>query len=292
MNIVVFGKSGQLAQELAGLETTKTTFVLLGRDDVDLMNASDITEKLVSCKANAVINASAYTAVDQAETDQQSAFNLNEVAVKNIAECCKQLNIHVVQVSTDFVFNGKGFTPYLTTDQKQPIGVYGQSKANGEDALIHAYAQNSCIIRTSWVYSVYSNNFVKTIIRLSTQKEQLGIIADQIGSPTCAKGLAIACLDASMAKKIGIYHWTDLGVASWYDFAVAIQELAFTHKLLTKTIPIKPIRTEDYPTPAKRPNYSVLDKTGNETVFTNSKAEHWRSRLNTMLENLVKDNHE
>ena len=292
MKIVVIGKSGQLAREIADLDTPNTECIFLGRDDVDVLDKKDILKQLTELGANAVINAAAYTAVDLAETVQENAFNINQIAVENLAHCCQQLCIHLVQVSTDFVFNGTSCKPYLVNDVKDPIGVYGQSKANAEDKLLAIHKSNSCIIRTSWVYSRFGNNFVKTIIRLASQKDKLGIIADQIGSPTCAKGLAQACLHASINTTTGIYHWTDLGVSSWYDFAVAIQELALEQKLLDKAIPINPIRTEDYPTPAARPHYSVLDKTGNDEYFNGISAHHWRVNLNNMLVNYAKDKHE
>lgn len=292
MKIIIIGKNGQLAREIAGLKTFGTEYVFLGRDDIDLLDTSSMLKQLIKHGANAVINAAAYTAVDLAESDQENAFSINQVAVENLANCCHQLCIHLVQVSTDFVFNGKGCSPYLVNTVKDPIGVYGQSKANAEDKVLSLHQHNSCIIRTSWVYSCFGNNFVKNIIQLASQKDKLGIIADQVGSPTCAKGLALACLHASINGMTGIYHWTDLGVTSWYDFAVSIQELALDHKLLDKAIPIHPIRTEDYPTPATRPHYSVLDKTGNNDYFSGVDAHHWRSNLNNMLAKLAKDKHE
>ena len=292
MKIVVIGKSGQLAREIAKLKIPNIEFVCLGRNDIDVLHAASILAKLADLGAGAVINAAAYTAVDQAESDQKNAFNINQIAVANLANCCHQLDIHLVQVSTDFVFNGKGHKPYLVNDTKDPICVYGQSKANAEDALLALHEYNSCIIRTSWVYSGFGNNFVKTIIRLATQKDKLGIIADQIGSPSCAKNLAQACVHASINALNGIHHWTDLGVASWFDFAVTIQELALRHKLLDKKIPIHPIRTQDYPTAASRPQYSVLDKTGNVENFSGVNANHWHSNLNNMLASFAKDKHE
>lgn len=292
MKIVVIGKSGQLASEIARLKVPQIKCVFLGRNDIDLLNTTNILNKLTELGANAVINAAAYTAVDRAESDQKNVFNINHIAVENLANCCKTLAIHLVQVSTDFVFNGRNCTPYCVDDTKDPKSVYGQSKANAEDALLAQYQQNSCIIRTSWVYSSFGNNFVKTIIRLHSQKDKLSIIADQVGSPSCAKSLARACLHASTNGLKGTFHWTDLGVASWYDFAVAIQELALSHNILNKAIPINPIRTTDYPTAAQRPPYSVLDKTGNSVTFSGVSVHHWRTSLNNMLANYAKDQHE
>lgn len=287
-NIVVIGKSGQLAWELAQLADKEIEITCLGRDQIDVFCEQSITNALLKHQAHAVINACAYTAVDQAETDEKNAYQLNSNAVKNLAQVCKNLSLHLVHVSTDFVFNGDKGSPYLTNDPIEPLGVYGASKALGELEIRNTIPQYSCIIRTSWVYSTHGNNFVKTILKLMTDKPELGIISDQIGSPTYAKGLAKACLLAAKNKICGIHHWTDAGVASWYDFAVAIQEIAIGKGLLSNTIPIKPIRTIDYPTPAARPSYSVLDKTSCNTAFADLPLIHWRSQLSNMMNQLKK----
>lgn len=286
MNIIVIGHNGQLAWELAQLSNENTVITCLGRNQIDINNEQSITEKLLAHQADAVINASAYTAVDQAETDEKNAYQTNAIAVKNLALVCKKLALHLVHISTDFVFNGAKSSPYLTTDPIQPLGIYGASKAQGELAIIDIIPKHSCIIRTSWVYSTHGNNFVKTMLRLMAEKSELNIISDQIGSPTYAENLAKACLLAAQGKVYGIHHWTDAGVASWYDFAVAIQEIAIEKGLLSHTIPIKPIRTQDYPTPAARPSYSVLDKTSCAASFSELPLMHWRTQLDKMLDKL------
>lgn len=285
-NIVVIGKSGQLAWELTQLSDQKTNIICLGRDLIDVFCEQSITNALLKHQAHAVINASAYTAVDKAEIDEKNAYKLNSDAVKNLAQACKHLSLHLVHVSTDFVFNGDKGSPYLTDDPIEPLGIYGASKAQGELAIRNTIPQQSCIIRTSWVYSTHGNNFVKTMLKLMTDKPELGVISDQIGSPTYAKSLAKACLLAAKNKICGIHHWTDAGVASWYDFAIAIQEIAIEKGLLSNTIPIKPIRTIDYPTPAARPSYSVLDKTSCNTDFADLPLIHWRTQLNKMMNEL------
>jgi dTDP-4-dehydrorhamnose reductase len=226
INIVVIGQSGQLAWELAQLSDKETKIICLGRDLIDIFCGRSITNALLKHQAHAVINASAYTAVDKAESDKENAHKINTVAVENIAKACKDLSLHLVHISTDFVFNGDKGSPYLTDDPIEPLGVYGASKAQGELAIRDTIPQQSCIIRTSWVYSTHGNNFVKTMLKLMTDKPELGVISDQIGSPTYAKSLAKACLLATKNKICGIHHWTDAGVASWYDFAVAIQEIS------------------------------------------------------------------
>jgi len=283
-NIVVIGKNGQLAWELAQFTDTHTTITCLGRKEIDISCEQSINEALTKYQANAVINASAYTAVDQAESDKESAYKINAIAVKNLASACKKLTLHLVHISTDFVFNGDKGSPYLPHDPIEPLGVYGASKAEGEKAINTIIPDDSCIIRTSWVYSTHGNNFVKTMLILMAEKPELGIISDQIGSPTYAKTLAKVCLMASKNKVAGIHHWTDAGVASWYDFAVAIQELALAKGLLDKAIPIKPINTTDYPTPAARPSYSVLDKTSCVEVFAELPLVHWRHQLSNMMD--------
>jgi dTDP-4-dehydrorhamnose reductase len=282
-NIAVIGKSGQLANELAQLSSAQHNILCFGRNEIELTNPGSIEALLVEHNITAVINACAYTAVDKAETDIENAFLLNETAVKNLAIVCYKHNCHLVNVSTDYVFKGDKGRPYLPKDEIAPTGIYGKSKLAGEQQLQTILPLNSTSIRTSWVYSIHGHNFVKTMIQLMNTKPELGVIADQIGSPTHAKGLATACLMASEARITGIHHYTDLGVASWYDFALAIQNAGLELGLITQKIPIKPINTEDYPTPAKRPHYSVLDKTSLQKVLPTLNFEHWQQELNNML---------
>ena len=287
MNIVIIGKSGQLAFELSReLENSHHQVTFLGRDDIDITNASNIEEKLSPLSADVLINASAYTAVDKAEEDTEACNAINTLAVKNLAEHCKANGAFMVHVSTDYVFNGHKGSPYLTDDPIEPQGAYGKSKAAGEKALLEILPEASCLIRTAWVYSSHGNNFVKTMLRLMADKSQLGVIDDQVGTPTWAKGLAEACVSAAANKTVGVYHWTDEGVASWYDFALAIQELSIDKGLLEKAIPVLPIPSSQYPTPAKRPHYSVLDKQTAREAFASCKPTHWRKQLASMLDEL------
>jgi dTDP-4-dehydrorhamnose reductase len=286
MKIVVIGKSGQLANELAALSTDKLLIICLGRHELNIEDKSAIKKAFKNLAPDAVINAAAYTAVDLAEKEPEPAKLLNGVVVGNLAEVCKQLSIHLVHLSTDFVFDGSKSTPYLTTDKHTPVNTYGASKAFGEKLLTEIIPKNSCIIRTAWVYSSYGNNFVKSMLTLMESKTELGIISDQIGTPTYAKTLAKACIHAAVHNFTGIYHWTDQGVASWYDFAIAIQELALTKQLISKKIPINAITTADYPTPAKRPSFSVLDKSQNTNLFPSELIIHWWQQLNCMLDDL------
>lgn len=281
--LVVIGKSGQLAWEIARLVPEA---MCLGRDDIDITSGEDIAAKLGLINPDAVINASAYTAVDKAESDEENAYLLNQTAVANLAEYCKSNNVFFVHVSTDYVFNGEKGSPYTVDDAIEPQGMYGKTKAAGEAEVTSALPEASAILRTSWVYSSHGNNFVKTMLRLMAEKPQLGVIDDQVGSPTWAKGLARACVEAASHRTAGIYHWSDEGVCSWYDFAIAIQQLGLEKGLLEQAVPVKPIPSSAYPTPAKRPHYSVLDKTLTRETFT-SPLNHWREQLSAMMDELV-----
>ena len=281
--LVVIGKSGQLAWEIARLAPEA---VCLGREDVDITSSEDIAAKLDKVKPDAVINASAYTAVDKAESDEENAYLLNQAAVANLAKYCKSNNVFFVHVSTDYVFNGEKGSPYTVDDAIEPQGMYGKTKAAGEAEVTSVLPEASAILRTSWVYSSHGNNFVKTMLRLMAEKPQLGVIDDQIGSPTWAKGLARACVEAASQRTVGIFHWSDEGVCSWYDFAIAIQQLGLEKGLLQQAVPVKPIPSSAYPTPAKRPHYSVLDKTLTRETFT-SPLNHWREQLSAMMDELV-----
>jgi len=283
MKIIVIGKSGQLAWELSQLSSNEHEIVCLGRNDIDLQNVAAITDILQQYKAFGVINASAYTAVDKAESDVDQAYAVNAKAVGNLAQACKSLSVPFVHISTDFVFHGDKGAPYLPDDEIRPLGVYGASKAQGEQLITEIYPEQSAIIRTSWVYSTHGNNFVNTMLKLMRTKPELGVISDQIGSPTYAKGLATACVASLTGNVNGIHHYTDTGVASWFDFAIAIQGIGFELGLLDKKIPIKPITSAQYPTPAKRPHYSVLDKSSLASALPELTFSHWQAQLHMMM---------
>ena len=284
MKIVIIGNSGQLSYELVRILGEDT--VCLGPEDTDITKFDVVSETLAHLAPDVIINAAAYTAVDKAEEEQDLCHAINATAVENLAKYCKQANAFLVHVSTDYVFNGHKGSPYLPNDPIEPQGAYGKTKADGEKALLDILPEASCLIRTAWVYSAHGNNFVKTMLRLMAEKPQLGVIDDQIGTPTWAKGLAEACTSAAENKTAGVYHWTDEGVASWYDFALAIQELGIDKGLLDIDIPVLPIPSSQYPTPAKRPHYSVLDKQTSREAFASCKPTHWRKQLASMLDEL------
>lgn len=290
MRVLVTAKNGQLGWELARSQPVNLEAVYFDSKELDICDFASVGEKIARFKPDLVINAAAYTAVDKAESDRDAAFLVNQQGVKNLALACKEQGAKLIHISTDFVFDATKNTPYQPHDGTNPLGVYGASKLAGEEAVLAILNDDACIIRTAWVYSSHGNNFVKTMLRLMAERDQLGVVADQVGTPTNANNLAkvIWLLAEKMTYKglnnqvAKIYHWTDLGTASWYDFAVAIQELGLAHGLLHKPITIAPIKASQYPTPAKRPAYSVLD-TSLLRDDLNLPGIHWRAALNTLL---------
>ncbi|TEW55744.1 dTDP-4-dehydrorhamnose reductase [Psychromonas sp. RZ22] len=286
MKVIITGKGGQLAWELDQLAPSKHEVLSVGINELDITNEGLVSEFIAKEKPDVVINAAAYTAVDKAEEDTDAAYAVNGLGTQYLATACKKNNTRILHVSTDFVFDGASAKPYQTDAQPNPINVYGASKLAGDIALQTILPMNSVIVRTAWVYSVNGNNFVKSMLRLMQEKPQLGIICDQVGTPTWAKGLA-QWLWAIVEKPevTGLYHWTDAGIASWYDFAIAIQELGVEKGLLKNAIPVLPIPTSAYPTPAKRPVFSVIDKTSAETI-SGIQTQHWRKQLSSMMNDL------
>ena len=281
MKVLIIGKSGQLASELVAESPEHIDALALGRNDINITSVSAFTDVVTRIKPDVIINASAYTAVDKAETDIESAYALNKAAVEVLAQVAKKQHIRLLHVSTDFIFDGQSNDAYEITSTTNPKSVYGASKLAGEQAIQAIYPENSTIVRTSWVYSSYGNNFVKTMLRLMSEKEELGVVADQIGCPTYAKTLAkfLWLLAEKDTIKL-IYHWSDAGVASWYDFAEAIQDISVELGLLNKQIPINPIPSSAYPTPARRPTFSLLNSSSSTDVL---KPIHWRKQLKSCL---------
>lgn len=293
MNVLITGADGQLGYELQRSAPDGVNLFCTDYKSLDITSGSAIETFFQEAKPAVVINAAAYTAVDKAEDDRETALAVNATGPKLLAEACAAAGIPMVQISTDFIFSGEQATPYQAGDKPCPLSVYGVTKLKGENHVRAILPESSLIIRTAWVYSAHGNNFVKTMLRLMAEKEQLGVIADQVGSPTWAHNLA-QCVWNGVFSLLGgkatvlVCHYTDAGVASWYDFAVAIQEEALLAGLLEKEIPVNPILTTDYPTPAKRPAYSVLDKTG-AWAELNAPKIHWRSGLRSMLAELAAD---
>jgi dTDP-4-dehydrorhamnose reductase len=264
MVVLVAGGNGQLGQALQFIksEHPNIAFHFLGSADLDITSKVSIADAFDTIKPDFCINAAAYTAVDKAESEPEKAQAINIDGVRNLAEACKKSGTTLIHISTDFVFDGSQKTPYLETDSTNPQGVYALTKRDGELALQEVGGQYF-IIRTSWVYSNFGNNFMKTMLRVASERDSLNVVNDQVGSPTHAIDLAkaLVAIMESGSKNYGIYHFSNEGVASWYDFAKEI------FRINDVSINLNPIPTSAYPTPAKRPEYSLLDKSRFKSEF-------------------------
>ena len=284
MVIVVTGAAGQLGQSLQHVahKFTDIEWVFCDSATLDITDASSIQELFLQKKPNYCINAAAYTAVDKAESESEKAYLINATGPENLAKICAEFGTTLIHISTDFVFDGTQTTPYVETDSTAPLGVYGASKLAGELA-IQQHGNAYYIIRTSWVYSPFGNNFMKTMLRLAAERDSLSIVNDQIGTPTNALDLAAVIIEliqkdsAMEVHPFGIYHYSNEGQCSWYDFAKAIFEKN------SITITVLPITTDQFPTPARRPAYSVLSKSKIKKVF-NIQITDWQTALNKFIE--------
>jgi len=286
MKILITGAGGQVGWELQQAVPADVEITALHRSGLDITDLSAVMSVILKLQPDLIINAAAYTAVDKAEKEADKAYGVNADGAVNIARAAENCSARLIHLSTDFVFDGNGSEPYLPEDEPKPSGVYGASKLEGERLVMAETMGRAVILRTAWLYSVHGINFVKTMLRLIAERDELKIVDDQIGTPTWAKDLAMAIwLIANKTEMQGIYHWTDDGVASWYDFALAIQEEAHELGILQRMIPVKPIKTAAYPTPAKRPAYSVLDKASTCAVLGYTPSP-WRESLKKMLTEL------
>jgi len=278
--ILVTGAKGQLGSEVEELSPNyEGEFFFTDVAELDISNEVALREYIEQNAINTIINCAAYTAVDKAEEDSELADRINRKAVKKMAKISKEKNIQLIHISTDYVFDGKAYKPYAEAFQTKPNSVYGQTKLDGEKEMIALNPHNSIIIRTSWVYSSFGANFVKTMLRLGKEKSSLGVIFDQIGTPTYARDLAKAILDILPQidnQKVEIYHYSNEGALSWYDFAKEIMRMA---KL---DCHINPIETYEYPTPASRPHYSLLNKAKIKKKF-NITIPYWKDSLDECL---------
>ncbi len=276
--MLVVGGGGQLADAVA----RRFGCAVLSRSDLDITSRKNVIRVIGDRKPSVVVNAAAYTGVDRAESEPDRAFAVNRDGVRHLAEACLGINARLVHVSTDFVFDGNASSPIPADAATRPLSVYGQSKLEGELACREILGDTALIVRTAWVYAAGHTNFVSTLLRLMRERDEVGIVADQIGTPTWAQTLADGIVDLIEVNARGVHHLTDAGVASWYDFAVAIEELGRANLLLDRPCRIRPIRTADYPTPATRPSYGVLDKTATFNLLGRV-TPHWRESLGTCL---------
>jgi dTDP-4-dehydrorhamnose reductase len=283
-NILVTGSKGQLGSEMNEIahQYPNYHFIFTDVEELNITNHTEVAAFIELHRIDIIINCAAYTAVDKAEVEVDIAKEINQLAVKNFAEIAKDKGIKLIHISTDYVFDGCAKIPYIESALPNPQSVYGNTKLAGEQALLNTNPKNSIIIRTSWVYSSFGNNFVKTMLRLSKEKAALNVVADQFGSPTYAADLAkaiLTLLPAIKNEEVTIYHYANTGVCSWYDFAKAIFEIKGIELQLNK------IDTAQYPTPAKRPKYSVLatQKIINKYQLS---IPHWKTSLAVCLQKL------
>lgn len=283
--ILVTGSNGQLGTELkiiAG-EYPQCVFAFTDFQELDITNSDAVQQLLNTGKFDYIINCAAYTAVDKAESDMENAFKLNTDAVGNLARSANEHNTRLIHISTDFVFDGKKYKPYIEDDAPSPLNIYGKSKWRGEEVCLRENP-NSIILRTSWLYSPHGNNFVKTMQRLGKEREAIGVIYDQIGTPTYAMDLARCIMEiiSNPEKQIaGIFHYSNEGISSWYDFAVAIMKLSGLN------CAVKPLETSEYPTPAKRGHCTVLNKKKIKQTF-GIIIPHWQHSLQICLDRIKK----
>ena len=286
MNILVTGANGQLGSEIRSLSENFVDFNFIFKDlpDLDICNFLELENFVNKNKIDSIINCAAYTAVDKAEEESAIAQKVNADGVLNLVKVLEKVNGKLIHISTDYVYDGKSFMPYKETDEVSPIGVYGNTKREGELSVINS-GIDGLVIRTSWLYSSYGNNFVKTMLRLGNDRDELGVIFDQVGTPTYARDLALSCLTILSNKKINskgnLYHFSNEGVASWYDFAKAIMAIGNVN------CKVNPIETKEYPTPAKRPHYSVLNKSKIKNDF-GIEIPYWRDSLKECISKIKK----
>ena len=279
-NILITGCNGQLGNEMKLLAAESPQFNYFFTDvaELDITNEQAVNDYVVEHEIDCIVNCAAFTAVDKAESNEQLCDMLNHIAPGYLAKAINQRNGYIIQVSTDYVFNGTNHTPYREDEPTCPTSVYGRTKLAGEEVVL-ASCPKAMIIRTAWLYSTFGNNFVKTMLRLGREKDKLGVIFDQIGTPTYARDLALAIFTAmNQGIKPGIYHFSNEGVISWYDFTKAIHRIAGI-----TSCHVSPLHTSEYPTPAARPHYSVLDKTKFKETY-NVEVPYWEDSLKDCIQ--------
>ncbi len=287
MKVIITGAGGQLGRALLKTIPAGANVIGLTRAQLDIGDAKAVMTAVQSQSPDLIISAGAYTAVDKAESEPQAAERANSAGPRNLALAARETGARLIHISTDFVFDGLASSPYRTDAITNPQSTYGRTKRGGEEAVLRVLPGQSVVLRTAWVYAAEGTNFVRTMMRLMSGNGHVRVVADQVGTPTAAISLAeVIWALAARPDVSGIHHWTDLGVASWYDFAVAIAEESAAIGLLPAGVRVDPIATEEYPTPARRPAYSVLDTRSLSGVLPIS-ASHWRAKLRTVLREIA-----
>ncbi len=286
MKVLVTGADGQLGSELRLTRPDGVELLAANRSELDISQQDEVLSFVEQCRPDAIINAAAYTAVDGAESKPDLAVDINAEGPGYLARAAELAGARLLHVSTDFVFDGEAAEPYSPRAETRPLGVYGHSKLAGECRVQEILPLGSLVLRTAWVYSRFGGNFVKTMLKLMAERDQLRVVDDQVGAPTWARGLAQALWSLlEHPDAHGIYHWTDAGRCSWHEFACEIQSRALALGLLEREIPIEAIPTSEYPTPAQRPAFSVLDLSDTEGLL-GREATPWQAQLAGMLEDL------
>ncbi len=292
MRVLLTGAGGQVGRELQHRVPPGTTLTALCRSRLDICDSRAVLELARELAPKLVINSAAYTAVDLAESDRDAAFAVNSTGARNVAVAAREINARLIHLSTDFVFDGAQTKPYRPNDPTRPLSAYGRSKLDGEEAVESVCQGSAVIVRTSLVYSEFGSNFVKTMLALMKERPKLGVVTDQVSSPTWARGLADVIWELGSRPDVtGVIHWTDAGAASRFDVAIEIQKIAIELGLLDSKIPVEPISTGAFPTPAIRPPFSVLDTTETKTLLTTTQL-HWKKALRLMLESVAREDHE
>ncbi len=288
LKVLVTGASGQLGRALCATVPHQVELLAVGRAEVDIGEPASVQRCIDEFQPNVVINAAAYTLVDKAESEAAAAERGNRAGPRNVATALRGTpGARLIHVSTDFVFDGSQSSPYPPDSEPAPLGVYGTTKLAGERAISEMLGERALTVRTAWVYDASGKNFLRTMLRLMKERGAVRVVADQVGTPTCSHSLAqVLWLLAQRPELSGVYHWTDAGVASWYDFAVAIAEEAVAQGVLSKMPQVTPIATHEFPTPVRRPAYSVLDKTSTHAALGLAPV-HWRVRLREVMAQVV-----
>ncbi len=283
MKVLLTGASGQLGRALVNVRPRDIELTALSHDEFDITDAASAESELRTRKPDLIINAAAYTAVDRAEAEPEKAREVNELGPRNLARAAAAINARMIHVSTDYVFSGDSTRAYMPEDSAEPLGAYGRTKLAGELAVSSLLAGRSVVLRTAWVYGPTGRNFVSTMLNAMSERGRVRVVADQIGTPTATESIARVLWAYAVRPTLhGVYHWTDAGVASWYDFAVAISEEAAALGLLSRDIKVDPIVTDEYPTAARRPPFSLLDS--RKTVQAIDMPQlHWRVWLRRVL---------
>lgn len=287
MKILVTGANGQLGKEMNVIleQNCPGKTIYTDIDTLDITDGNAVSEFVEKNGITHIVNCAAFTAVDKAETEQTLCYRINVDAVQNIAKAASKSGAKVIHISTDYVFDGKSYKPYTEADKVNPVSAYGSSKRKGEMVLL-SYCPDAVIIRTAWLYSPHGHNFVKTMLKLGMERQELRVVFDQVGTPTSASDLANAIYSILTARQwiAGTYHFSNEGVISWYDFAKAIHRIASI-----KTCHVTPVTTDDYPTPATRPHYSVLDKSKIKSTF-GIEIPYWEDSLEKCIAQLLVNN--